>query len=152
VKTKIKTVYYCEYCGRHRLTSYSIKEHEKHCTLNPHRICGMCDCSDLTPVLEKYRDRFRISGIEEKLEPSPHCVPVPDLGVRIFWVWTKGEVTIKDIEADTGGCPACTLAVLRQTGIDEWPSPIEFDYQKARKEWWEEVNATQEEHHESMVL
>lgn len=32
---KVKNVYYCEYYGRHRLTSYSIREHEKHRTLNP---------------------------------------------------------------------------------------------------------------------
>jgi len=30
MKTKVKTVYYCEYCGRHRLTSYSIKNKPTH--------------------------------------------------------------------------------------------------------------------------
>lgn len=143
MKTKIKPVYYCEYCGRHRLTSYSIKKHEKHCTLNPHRVCGMCGCSDLTPILEKYEDRFFL-GIKEKED---------QLGQSSQWFWTRGEVTIEDIQDDVEGCPACTLAILRQTGMDKPPSPIVFDYKKARKEWWEEVNATQEEYHErTMVL
>jgi len=140
VKTKIKPVYYCEYCGRHRLTSYSIKKHEKHCTLNPHRVCGMCDRSDLTPLLEKYRYRFKIE--EEEGE----------LGTTLNWIWTHGVVTIEDIQDDVEGCPACTLAILRQTGMDKPPSPLVFDYQKARKEWWKEVNAAYEEYHESMVL
>jgi len=106
VKTKVKTVYYCEYCGRHRLTSYSIKEHEKHCTLNPHRVCGMCGCSDLTPLLGKYRDRFRIE--EEKGE-----LGTMENEVQLKWIWTRGEVTIEDIQDDVERCPACTLAILR---------------------------------------
>lgn len=102
----------------------------------------MCDCSDLTPLLEKYRDRFKIE--EEEGE----------LGITLNWIWTHGEVTIEDIQDDVEGCPACTLAILRQTRIDEWPSPIRFDYQKARKEWWKDVNAAQEEdyHERSLVL
>lgn len=127
--TKTKKVYYCEYCGRHRLTSYSIREHEKHCTLNPHRICGMCDCSDLTSVLEKYRDRFRIEEHEGQF------------GITLEWIWTHGEVTIEEIEEDTEHCPACTLTVLRICGLSKWPSPVEFDYHKSREEWWEEANA-----------
>ena len=130
MKTKVKTVYYCEYCGRHRLTSYSIKEHEKHCTLNPHRVCRMCGRSDLTPLLEKYTSRFVIEKKEARYG-----------GVALTFVWTRGEVTIEDIQDDVEGCPACTLAILRQTGLDKYPSPIEFDYQKAQKEWWESVNA-----------
>lgn len=129
---KMKKVYYCEYCGRHRLTSYSIKEHEKRCTLNPHRTCGMCGRSDLTPILEKYEDRF---VIEEN--------PAKYGGTRLIWI--HGEVTIEEIEKDTEHCPACTLAVLRICGLAKWPSPIDFDYHKSRVKWWKEANAAQAE-------
>jgi len=134
MKVKIKPVYYCEFCGRHRLTSYSIKEHEKHCTMNPHRVCGMCDCSDLTPLLEKYEDRFILEDVIDPIHGT--CT--------INWVWTHGEVTLEEIETDTENCPACTLAILRQTGLGEGPSPIEFDFKKERDEWWAERNAERE--------
>ena len=130
--TKVKKVYYCEYCGRHRLTARSIEEHEKHCTLNPHRTCRMCGRSNLTPLLEKYRDRFVIN--EDK----------SGWGVTLDWVWTRGEVTLEQIEEDTGHCPACTLAVMRICGFNRWPSPLGFDYHKAREDWWRERNAKAE--------
>lgn len=140
MKTKIKTVYYCEYCGRHRLTSHSIKKHEEHCTLNPHRVCGMCGLSDLTPLLEKYRNRFKIEKEEAEFGTTLN-------EVQLKWVWTDGEVTIEDIQDDVEGCPACTLAILRQTAMDRYPSPLDgFDYQKARKEWWQEVNAAKDDY------
>jgi len=130
MKTKTKKVYYCEYCGRHRLTRRSIEEHEKHCTLNPHRSCRMCGQSDLNSVIEKYRDRFRV--VEK--EHTPY-------GVTMGIEWTNDEVTLGDIEADVDGCPACTLAVMRLCGFNGFPGPpLEFDYQKARKAWWKERN------------
>jgi hypothetical protein len=43
MKTKIKKVYYCDFCGKHRLTSNSILDHEKTCTLNPERYCRLCE-------------------------------------------------------------------------------------------------------------
>ena len=133
--TKVKPVYYCEFCGRHRLTSYSIRKHEKHCTLNPHRVCGMCDCSDLTPVLDKYQNRFRVDDVIDEVH-----------GCRTLdWVWLNGPVTLDEIEVDTEYCPACTLAVLRQTGLGQGPSPIEFDFASKRDEWWAERNAEREE-------
>lgn len=125
---KTKKVYYCEYCSRHRLTSHSIKEHEKHCTLNPNRTCRMCDGLDLAPLLKKYGNRFKIDEHEDRF------------GISLRWVWTHGEVTIGEIDADTDGCPACTLAVLRITGLNTPPSPIEFNYQKAKREWWDTKN------------
>ncbi len=44
-----KLVYYCEFCRKYKLTPQSMKLHEKHCTLNPDRICRMPGC---IPLLE----------------------------------------------------------------------------------------------------
>lgn len=43
MKIKLKKVYYCEFCKKHRLTPNSIKHHEAICTLNPNRNCRMCN-------------------------------------------------------------------------------------------------------------
>jgi hypothetical protein len=37
-----KNVYYCEYCKKRSLASFSMKRHEKRCTMNPKRQCGVC--------------------------------------------------------------------------------------------------------------
>lgn len=129
MKIKTKKVYYCEYCNWHRLTRHSIEQHEKHCTLNPYRTCRMCDRNSLTELLVKYQDRFRIIEKDTSFGPT------------LDTEWIRGEVTIRDIERDTDGCPACTLAVIRLCGFSKYPAPmIEFDYQEARKAWWVERN------------
>jgi hypothetical protein len=42
MKTKIKKVYYCEFCKKKTMTINSMTLHEKHCTLNPNRECRLC--------------------------------------------------------------------------------------------------------------
>jgi hypothetical protein len=61
MKILTKKVYYCDFCKKHSLSSYTIKEHEKHCTCNPNRECKMCEDGPLTfeikttsPSLTKY--------------------------------------------------------------------------------------------------
>lgn len=39
-----KLVYYCDFCDRYKLTPQSMKVHEKHCTMNPDRVCRMPGC------------------------------------------------------------------------------------------------------------
>jgi len=46
MKVKLKDVYYCDYCGKHTLTKLSMANHESHCTLNPNRICRVCNNKD----------------------------------------------------------------------------------------------------------
>jgi len=47
VITKIRKVYYCEFCRKHGLRM--ISTHEKHCTLNPKRECRVCEKFDTQP-------------------------------------------------------------------------------------------------------
>ncbi len=41
---KIKKVnrYYCSYCQKSGCAANHMKKHEKRCTMNPNRFCGMC--------------------------------------------------------------------------------------------------------------
>ena len=43
MKIITKKVYYCDFCKKHGLSSGHLQQHEKHCTNNPKRICGVCD-------------------------------------------------------------------------------------------------------------
>lgn len=132
---KTKKVYYCEYCNRHRLTPQSIRDHEKGCTMNPNRTCGM-DCENglnIPDYVAELKARFEI--VEE-------CEWNGFRDVRTERVVWHGEpITIDEILTKTDGCPACTLAVIRQAGLNHWELGLKWDYQQAKKEWWAERNA-----------
>ena len=59
MKIKVKKVYYCVFCKKHRLQPNVIIEHEKHCTANPKRQCLMCE------GVEEYVFKIIISGSED---------------------------------------------------------------------------------------
>lgn len=83
--TKIKKVYYCDYCKKHGMRGPAIKLHETHCTLNINRICRLCG---------------RKEGIENILD-----------GYKDFE--DGKQVDIKELMSNLNDCPACTLAVIR---------------------------------------
>lgn len=124
---KTKKVYYCEFCGRHRLRS--VQKHEDSCTANPNRICNLCGRQELGPILAKYRDRYKMLGEETSLST--------------IYEWISGPVTVDQIKEDVDYCPACTLAVLRICGLCRhfFADDLKFDYQREHKEWWDEKNA-----------
>lgn len=43
MKVKTKQVYYCDFCKKKSMSSFSMKKHEAVCTLNPERRCGLCN-------------------------------------------------------------------------------------------------------------
>jgi len=111
-----------------------MKNHEKHCTMNPDRECGMCRkigedqepmanllniLPDLDAVIQSDRDKFGI--ISELSEDGPRLID-------------KGIDRLRDA---TKGCPACMLAAIRQkelVGMHDW------DFTAACKEFWSMVN------------
>lgn len=138
MKSKIKTVYYCEYCKKHFLRKDSVLNHEAHCTMNPGRSCRLCENTDLFPIIAKYLVRYRwVQNYQfQKFE-----------WIDLFGN-NNGPVKLKDIMDDVENCPNCTLAVLRICGLCIWEAHIEFDYKKALQDWWTEVN--NEEHRRDM--
>jgi len=127
--TKMKHVYYCEHCGRHRLTPNSILKHEKGCTLNPNRSCGVCGLESMSDLLAKYKDSFVIDDHE--------------------WVsttWIGEPLTLKDLRDDTEGCPVCMLAVIRQCNLNRSPGDfMEFEYKAEHAVYWRELNAIRQQ-------
>jgi len=105
MKTKKVNRYYCDYCGKSGGSSYHMKRHEKSCTLNPDRVCRMC----------------QLIGKSEQL-------PMTELLQKINTSYMKLKKTQEDITKEdhqfiaklreiTSGCPACMLAVIRQLNV-----------------------------------
>lgn len=121
---KTKKVYYCDFCKKHRLRS--LQEHEKYCTANPDRECGLCkDNKNIKKLFEKYK---KIDVIEKE-------------GTIKFSV--EPEDIMKSIIMDVDSCPNCCLNILRivfgKTGKNVmWC--FYYDYKKSLQEWWNRID------------
>lgn len=132
MKTKVKNVYYCEYCNKHGLRSDAMEKHEKHCTLNPNRECRLCGNENIKDIIKKYSNAYTF---EEE--------PIGNLDNTIVIKWEK-KFSLDDINDDVEGCPVCILTVLRCAKLSESPVCFklgEFNYKEALQEWWDNENA-----------
>jgi hypothetical protein len=96
-----KKVYYCDFCKKHGLSSYWMREHEKHCTLNPDRRCGMPWCGaspSVNLISETFFHIMRNMTSEGSFPGHEHCAIDSD--------YIRGLL-------DETECAACTLSVLR---------------------------------------
>lgn len=140
MKSKTKTVYYCEYCGKHFLRKDSVLNHEMHCTMNPGRHCGLCGNDNIFLTIAKYLVRYKWvpDGQFQKLE-----------WIDLFG-HSDGPVRLDDILWDVDRCPICTLTVLRICELHK--AGIEFDYKKALEGWWTEINNEERRKDEEALL
>lgn len=101
VIVKTKKVYYCEYCRKHRLTAASILKHERYCTRNPDRTCRWQLGNERHVEMDLRRWAGTV-GIWHRYTWVPPRDP------RGLLIWLREE---------TGGCPACMYAAIRQSGL-----------------------------------
>lgn len=103
MKSKVKTVYYCDYCRKHSLVKHTLEHHEERCTGNINRVCHW-DWNNRTNAPH---------DTDESIEKL----------VKHFKRLARTTITDKDIGylADcVYDCPACMLTVLKQTGLDSF--------------------------------
>ena len=136
---KIKKVYYCEFCKKHSLVP--IGEHEKHCTGNINRTCRMCADEtggiDLSKTVEKWKKIAETAKkIPKKERDSFGCSTVTGAEYEEIEKLVNSKLTMQDAE----GCPACSLAIVRLAGLNEYPLFTEFDFKDEKKKWWDKVN------------
>lgn len=136
--------YYCDFCGKAGGAGGHIARHEKGCTANPNRECGL---------------HKRIG------EPQP---PLADL---IGALESGGEDWAAGLSAlidASGECPTCILAALRQSPklkatrdrywtespLDNALSPLEqkgldtiraWNFKAKMAKWWRDVNGAEYE-------
>jgi len=136
-----KWVYYCDFCGKRRLSGGAISLHEKHCTANPNRECRLCGRTEsLVEIIKKW-----LAVREEWMKHETHneCTCwIPD-NIREEMVKV---VNVDAVREDLDEyCPACILAIIRQAKLALHPISIEFDFKKALAEWWAEKNDAERE-------
>jgi hypothetical protein len=112
--------YYCDYCDKGGCSGGVMAKHERGCTRNPERQCGLC----------------RVAKLEQK--PTAELLAALNDG---------GVDAVLELSL---GCPACVVAAIHalrkteprlyepDTGADNY---ISFDYKLAAEKFWNEVNA-----------
>ena len=113
--------YYCDFCKKSGGSGGHIAKHEKHCTMNPNRICGMCAMFsfDTVPVAELVAILPDIESVEGVVASVEKAMPA--------------------LREKTQNCPACILAALRQAKISV-EMIRSFNFSEECGAWWAEFN------------
>jgi hypothetical protein len=110
--------YRCDFCGKTSGSGGHMARHERGCTANPGRICGVCDGRQLQRAL-------------------------PDLIAALGKGDEAGVVALREA---AGGCPACMLAAVRQSGLQHGPDEegpgfsVPWKFSEEKDAWWREQN------------
>ncbi len=141
MKTKLVNRYYCEFCKKSGCSAPHMAKHERRCTMNPKRECGVCGLvgsSETRPIRE-----------------LTALLPDPDAFIEnrgLSWEGFSDEITpaanatLPELRDATENCPACILAAIRQRGI-----PVhmvtDFGWTSEMEAVWAEVNKQNAEHY-----
>lgn len=116
--------YYCDYCKKVSGLRTAMEKHEKGCTLNPNRECGICSflntggvpLADLMALLPDPAKFKRMEPWDDGVGGSGEYEVIDDEALR-----SAVHAVLPKLRELTENCPACILAALRQRGI---PVPI----------------------------
>ena len=118
--------YYCDHCNKGSGSPSFMRRHERGCTLNPLRECGMCKM-------------MNDEGLHDPAPPRDELVRIMD---------TQGFSAMCEA---ANHCPACILAALRTKnfkGDADTPPGVRgpedgreaWSYEEAKRQWWSEWN------------
>lgn len=121
MKSVSRLVFYCDFCGRHRLTKNAIEKHEPKCIRNPARVCG-----------------WEFPG-------HPAEVELPRLAAELRARAPLAAADLLWLDSETGGCPACMLAALVQSDLHgDARGDFNYDAEVEKFRTWEREIAMNE--------
>ncbi len=120
--------YYCDHCKKSGGMSHSMLKHERGCTANPARVCGVCDRIGLSaaPLAE--------------LIALARAIGKPEHNEYIDQSWLSLDKTaFATLREKADGCPCCILATLRQ-GYAQTTSDVDFNFKQEIKDIWKDYD------------
>lgn len=125
MRTKIVKRHWCDFCNRAGLQAHAMAQHERHCTMNPARVCRACALIDggNGPDADELRALVAILPVG----------PTPAFGDELETYLGNVDAALPKLREAAGGCPACMLAAIRQAGIPV-PAVQNFDFKKEMAE------------------
>ena len=133
MRSALRRRYYCDHCNKGSGSPSAMKRHEKGCTKNPQRRCGMC-------------------LVYGRVNRSPS-----DL-LRVL-----NEQGFEALKEATEDCPACILSALRLLPYDlpseDGPGGMvgpddgrhEWRFQDAKRDWWEAAREWEQSRYEQGI-
>lgn len=127
MRTAKRWRYYCDHCTKVSGLRTAMEKHEKGCTLNPNRDCGICTIvsggmpATTAELIALLPDPAKFQRVEswdagQDFGGSGEYTVTDDDGLR-----DATHAVLPKLRELTDNCPACILAALRQRGI---PAPI----------------------------
>ena len=130
MRTAKRIRYFCDFCSKSTGTRASMERHEKGCTANRNRECGLC--AKAGDVVQRPMSEL-VAKATELFKP-------------IGWPGIYGPAGVKamqEFRSFAENCPACILATFRHCD-PEMVVPT-FNFQEELKSWWNETNAARAE-------
>jgi len=130
--------YKCGFCAKKNYSAGAMNKHEKGCTKNPARECGVCrimgetqaPIADLVACLPDLQ--------EQEIYPK-------EPGLKFFDVVDPENLlhgALKALRDKANECPACIMAAFRQKGIPlRMAQDNGFDYKAEMKMIFDDLNA-----------
>lgn len=149
MKSKKVTQYQCEFCDKKGLSASHIASHEKHCTMNPKRVCRVC----------KMDHEGQTATGQVPIETLLAILPEPSTLKKVVWTeisktieWDSDAVlqamqtAIPQLRKISSNCPACILAALRQKGF--CIPTTGFNFKAEMEAIWDYINDSRAEANE----
>lgn len=137
--SKTVTRYQCGFCKKKGYSASHMAKHERHCTMNPNRVCRVCRM--ITGEVQPRRPVKELVAILPK-HPRSYYEGAQDEDGTIFpHPNAESEVAnaLVELRKAYNDCPACIMAALRQAGI-----PVHcakgFDFKKEMQSIWDDIN------------
>lgn len=121
--------YYCDFCNKSGGSKYYIEKHEKGCTANPNRKCGLCEHAGLVQKTSDELIAFMKTIIESVRED---CLIEDEPYEQQFLIRDKQEKeALEELRNFVDGCPACMLAAMRLTKSTSCFRTFDFKNEKS---------------------
>lgn len=145
--------YYCDFCKKAGNSGGHMKSHEASCTLNPGRVCKLCQKRQkhgggtqadmaamlaLLPDPKPFESVVHHEAVDEWADAyDENCFDHAGFNAAM-------EPALKALRELANECPVCILAALRQKGI---PVPVVegFDFKAELAEFWDGFNDAEEQ-------
>jgi len=136
MKTRKVNRYYCDFCKKTGGSKFHMEKHERGCTKNPNRVCGICNKMEYTQ--QPMTKLIEVVGDVKQYEVSNGLHD----GMIDTGTWFSEDLInamIPKLRDATENCPMCMLAALRQSGIPV-PAATAFNYKNELQGIWNEIN------------
>ena len=120
--------YYCDHCKKSGGSGGHMARHERRCTANPNRSCGVCDKGGMSPEpLSKLVEFAKLKAIRH-----------PSMSDDLPDSFVIDKAGLEELRKLADGCPVCMFAALRQSNV--FVEDNAFDLKAELRSVWADIN------------